>query len=81
MARDDRGGGGGRNSRFTEVRKKRVRELDGLKRIDRGDHEFLRNFLTEQGKIIPARLTGANPSQQRQIKRAIRRARVMGFMM
>jgi len=81
MARNERGDGGGRSSRSTEVRKKRVRELDGLKRINGSDHEFLRNFLTEQGKILPARLTGAKPSQQRQIKRAIRRARVMGFMM
>jgi len=36
--------------------------------------------MTERGKILPARLTGANAQQQRQVKRAIRRARVMGLL-
>lgn len=79
MQRGGRSGGRGRG-RFSAIRKKRVRELDGVKRINGSDYEFLRNFLTEQGKILPARLTGATPKQQRQIKRAIRRARVMGIM-
>jgi small subunit ribosomal protein S18 len=36
--------------------------------------------MTERGKIMPARVTGATARQQRQIKRAIRRARVMGLL-
>ncbi|MBP1589281.1 MAG: 30S ribosomal protein S18 [Kiritimatiellae bacterium] len=48
--------------------------------IDYRDHEFLRKFMTERGKILPGRLTGANSKQQRQIKKAIRRNRVMGLL-
>jgi len=59
---------------------KRSRHLDGVKTIDFRDYELLRKFVTEYGKIIPARLTGANPKQQRQIKRAVRRARNIGLM-
>jgi small subunit ribosomal protein S18 len=41
---------------------------------------LLRRFLTEHGKIMPSRLTGATAKQQRQIKRAVRRLRVMGIL-
>ncbi len=59
---------------------KRTRHLDGVKEIDSRDYDLLRKFVTEHGKIIPARLTGANPKQQRQIKRAVRRARNIGLL-
>jgi small subunit ribosomal protein S18 len=36
--------------------------------------------MTERGKIMPRRLTGTTAKQQRQIKRAIRRARIMGLL-
>ena len=48
--------------------------------IDYKDAELLRKFMTDRGKILPRRLTGANAQQQRKIKRAIRRARVMGLV-
>lgn len=60
--------------------KKRSRYLEGVTEIDTNDHEFLRKFLTDHGKIIPARLTGASAKQQRQIRRGIQRARVMGLL-
>jgi len=59
--------------------KKRSRHLEGVKNIDPGDYELLRKFLTDHGKIIPSRLTGSSAKQQRQIKRGVRRARVMGL--
>ena len=61
--------------------RKRSRYLDEVKVIDINDHEFLRKFVTEYGKIIPARLTGASAKQQRQIKQGIRRARNMGLIL
>ncbi len=64
----------------TVTRRKRSRHLDGVNDIDSRDYELLRKFVTEYGKIIPARLTGATPKQQRQIKRAVRRARNMGLL-
>lgn len=54
--------------------------LRGVTEIDYKDAELLKKFMTDRGKILPARLTGANAQQQRQIKRAIRRARVMGLV-
>jgi small subunit ribosomal protein S18 len=60
--------------------KKMSRYLEGVKDIDINDHDFLRKFVTEHGKIIPARMTGATAKQQRQIKAGVRRARTMGLI-
>jgi len=54
--------------------------LEGVTSIDYKDHELLRKFMTENGKIIPRRMTGASTQQQRQITRAIRQARTMGLL-
>lgn len=60
--------------------KKGPKYLEGVKTIDYKDHELLRKFMTERGKIMPRRTTGISAKQQRQIKSAIRRARVMGLL-
>jgi small subunit ribosomal protein S18 len=44
------------------------------------DHDFLQRMMTDHGKILPSRLTGASAKQQRRIKRGIRRARVLGLL-
>lgn len=62
------------------VSKRRVPQVEQIKSIDPRDYELLRKFMSEQGKILPARLTGATPQLQRSIARAIRRARVMGLL-
>lgn len=62
------------------VSKRRVPQAEQIKSIDPRDYELLRKFISEQGKILPARLTGVNPQVQRSIARAIRRARTMGLM-
>ncbi|MDD6031466.1 MAG: 30S ribosomal protein S18 [Kiritimatiellae bacterium] len=49
-------------------------------KIDLGDIEVLKRYVTEYGKIIPARVTGVTAMQQRQIKKGVRRARNMGLM-
>ena len=48
--------------------------------IDYKDQELLRKFMTDRGKIMPSRFVGTTAKQQRQVKRAIRRARVMGLL-
>ncbi|HHX98557.1 MAG: 30S ribosomal protein S18 [Kiritimatiellia bacterium] len=68
-----------REARTEDVRS-RARLLKADQQVDYRDYEFLRKFMTERGKILPARLTGANAQQQRQVKRAIRRVRVMGLL-
>jgi small subunit ribosomal protein S18 len=60
--------------------RKRSRHLEEVTDIGVQDYDLLRKFVTEHGKIIPARLTGATAKQQRQIKRGVRRARVMGLI-
>ncbi len=54
--------------------------LEGVTDIDYKDAELLRKFMTDRGKILSRRYTGVTSKQQRQIKRAIRRARVMGLV-
>ena len=49
-------------------------------KIDLNDVEMLRHYVTEYGKIIPARVTGVTSMQQRQIKKGVRRARNMGLL-
>jgi len=60
--------------------RKRSRFLEGVTDVDPRNYELLRKFVTEHGRIIPSRITGATAKQQRQIKRAVRRARVMGMI-
>jgi len=56
------------------------RLLEGVTEIDYKDAEMLRKFTTERGKILSRRYTGVTSRQQRQVKRAIRQARVMGLL-
>ena len=43
--------------------------------IDYKDVEVLKDFINENGKIIPARITGTKAHYQRQLGEAIKRAR------
>jgi len=68
------------NSRDRDDYKRDPELLRGLTSIDYKDAELLKKFMTDRGKILPGRITGANAQQQRHIKKAIRRARVMGLV-
>jgi len=46
-----------------------------VERIDYKDVRTLRRFVTEQGKIIPRRVTGVCAGHQRMLTRSIKRAR------
>jgi len=48
--------------------------------IDYKDVDTLRDFITENGKITPARLTGTKALYQRQLDTAIKRARFLALM-
>ena len=48
--------------------------------IDYKDVELLKDFITENGKIIPARLTGTKSRYQRQLQDAIKRARFLALL-
>lgn len=59
---------------------RRTRYIKAGEAVDFRDYELLRKFMTERGKVMPRRFTGASAKQQRQIRQAIRRARVMGLL-
>ncbi|MFC1543614.1 30S ribosomal protein S18 [Candidatus Neomarinimicrobiota bacterium] len=46
-----------------------------VKKIDYKDVRTIRRFITDQGKIIPCRVTGVCARHQRQLTQAIKRAR------
>ena len=48
-------------------------------KIDYKDIDLLKLFITEQGKILPRRATGVTVQQQRQITKAIKRARTLSL--
>jgi small subunit ribosomal protein S18 len=48
--------------------------------IDYKDVDVLKEFISENAKIMPARLTGTKAGYQRQLSTAIKRARFMALM-
>jgi small subunit ribosomal protein S18 len=53
--------------------------VTGVIEIDYKDVDVLRDFIAENGKIIPARLTGTRAIYQRQLNTAIKRARFLAL--
>ncbi|MCA3218104.1 MAG: 30S ribosomal protein S18 [Burkholderiales bacterium] len=53
---------------------------EGVEQIDYKDVETLRDFITDNGKIMPARLTGTKAHYQRQLDTAIKRARFLALL-
>jgi small subunit ribosomal protein S18 len=51
-----------------------------IEEIDYKDVELLKDFITENGKIMPARITGTKTGYQRQLSTAIKRARFLALM-
>jgi small subunit ribosomal protein S18 len=48
--------------------------------IDYKNPQLLKNFLTDRGKIVPARISGLTARQQRQLTKAIKRARMLALL-
>jgi small subunit ribosomal protein S18 len=48
--------------------------------IDYKDVDLLKDFVNENGKIIPARITGTKAGYQRQLGAAIERARFLALL-
>lgn len=54
--------------------------VNNIKHIDYKDVDLLRRFVSDRGKILPRRVTGTSAKYQRQLTRAIKRARQMAFL-
>ncbi|WP_343126528.1 30S ribosomal protein S18 [Buchnera aphidicola] len=53
---------------------------EGILEIDYKDLNILKNYITESGKIVPSRITGTKSKFQRQLSRAIKRARYLALI-
>jgi small subunit ribosomal protein S18 len=49
-------------------------------KIDWKDVKLLQRFVSERGKIVPSRITAVSAKKQRELARAIKRARFMGLL-
>lgn len=56
------------------------RTLDAAITFDYKDVQLLRRFVTEHGKIVPRRISGASAQQQRELTLAVKRARTMALL-
>ncbi|GAB4296608.1 MAG: hypothetical protein Kow0098_20000 [Ignavibacteriaceae bacterium] len=65
-----------------EIKAKKVCRFtqNKVKYIDYKDVKLLQKYITEQGKIIPKRITGTSAKYQRELSLAIKRARHMALL-
>lgn len=61
-------------------RKQNTSPISINKKIDYKDVDLLTLFVTEQGKILPRRVTGVTIQQQRKLAKAIKRARILSLL-
>ena len=64
------------------MRKKKVCQFcaDKSETIDYKDVEKLKKYVTERGKILPKRITGTCAIHQREVTKAIKRARIVALL-
>lgn len=76
--------------RLKKTRKKREKRFfspkickfcaNNIEKVDYKDIKRLRNYITERGKILPRRITGTCAKHQRQLTKAIKRARIAALL-
>lgn len=74
---DDRDG---RAKGKTYFRKKVCRFCANKTKIDYKEADALRRYMTERGKILPRRITGTCAKHQREVAKAIKRARSISLL-
>jgi small subunit ribosomal protein S18 len=53
---------------------------DAAPKIDYKDVRTLGRYISERGKIVPSRITAVSAKKQRELSRAIKRARFLGLL-
>ena len=71
---------GGRGRYRPYMRRKVCKFCTKKLKIDYRDADALRRFTTERGKILPRHITGTCAKHQRELARAIKRARVLALL-
>ncbi|MCB1468385.1 MAG: 30S ribosomal protein S18 [Rhizobiaceae bacterium] len=52
----------------------------GAPQIDYKDIKLLQRYISERGKIVPSRITAVSQKKQRELAKAIKRARFLGLL-
>lgn len=65
---------------FQSKRKYCFFKENAISEIDYKDVKLLRRFVTDQGKIMPRRVTGTSAKMHRKLVRAIKKARNIALM-
>ena len=72
--------GGGRRRPFFRRRKSCPFSGPNSPKIDYKDVRLLQRFISERGKIVPSRITAVSAKKQRELARAIKRARYLAIL-
>ena len=67
-------------SRFSRRRKFCRFTAEGTEGIDYKDLDTLKQYVGENGKIVPSRITGTKARYQRQLATAVKRARYLALL-
>jgi small subunit ribosomal protein S18 len=64
------------------IRRKKICQFcaDKTENIDYKDVDKLKKYVTDRGKILPKRVTGTCAIHQREVTRAIKRARIVALL-
>ena len=65
---------------FFRRRKSCPFSTDDSPKIDYKDVKLLQRYISERGKIVPARITAVSAKKQRELARAIKRARFLALL-
>jgi len=76
---DPAAGGGGRRN-FLRRRKVCPFSGEGAPKIDYKDVKLLQRYVSERGKIVPSRITAVSALKQRELAKAIKRARFLALL-
>ena len=68
------------NSPFENKKKFCPFSKPGSPKIDYKDVRLLSRYITEKGKIVPSRITGVSSKKQKELAKAIKRARFLSLM-
>ncbi len=73
------GAGGGRNPFFSR-RKSCPFSSAKAQKIDYKDTRLLQRYTSERGKIVPSRISSVSTKKQRELAKAIKRARFLALI-
>jgi small subunit ribosomal protein S18 len=76
------GGSTGGQGRRPFFRRRKVCPFSGAgaPKIDYKDVKLLQRYISERGKIVPSRITAVSAKKQRELARAIKRARFLALL-